>query len=499
MAHDLEALLERVTPDDADPVDLDALHRRGVRRRWVSRVAAGTAGVAAAAAIGMLGSSLGMAPMVEVDPVAPGAADPTVAETTVPAEDAGPPGGLAFAPSAQDIAEAAATLPEPGDAPDPDDWATLVAQEPGGQLPWLRAGEVSCLYADGDGPTVDAPDGARSDRAWADTAASQDDLAAACLDSDAVRSGEHHAPGPFRVCQGTPAPALRQEMLAGRASGTALAPDDTLPPVTFPAVLTYDADCIDAGEASRLPIDVVAPEDTDALVAQFNDRRRVEAAIRARGAAECLSPTDALALAEAVVARFGQDWWVLSQLDPSGARTGPCVTLTMEPQWGTLVLWPSSATQPPEIQDVAAPSDPTTRDELAELLRDGDPTGASAMLEAVRPRLQDRTEAEVVEALAADGAAAQQVAELVQATGCLERATAITLAWAVHDVLGQQAPERDWDIGQVPGPDAACFQVQLAVHPTGPDAPTETVASSADETLEPEPTPAIRVQPVWTD
>lgn len=499
MAHDLEALLERVTPDDVDPVDLDALHRRGVRRRWASRAAAGTAGVAAAAAIGLVGSSLGVMPAVEVDPVGPRTAAPTTtAASGGPGQIPDDPTGVAFAPSTRAIAEAAATLPGAGSGPDPDDWATLMAQEPDGQLPWLNANQVSCLYAEGDGLTADAPDGARPNRMWAETAAARNDLVAACMDSDNIRSGQFHAPGPFRLCQGTPAPAARQEMLDDPASGTAaLAPDESLPPVTFPVVLTYEADCTAAGEASRLPIDVAAPDAADALVAQFNDRRRVETTIRARSVDECLSATDALALAEAVVERYGQDWRILPLFDPSGARRGPCVTLTMEPEWGTITLWPSSATEPAEVRDLA--SDPIRREDLADLVRDGDHGQVAEVLEVVRPRLQDDTDTAGVNWFAGNPTA-QQVAELVQHSGCLGRTSAIDLAWAVHEALSQATPDLDWGIGAVEGPDATCFQVQLTADPTDPNAATEAVVDGGDETREPQPTsPAIMVQPVWTD
>lgn len=484
MADDLATLLDQVTPDDAAPIDLEALHRRGVRRRWTARVAASSAGVAAVAVVALVAGSLGSPPFVQIEPIAP----PGTMTTTPP--DTGQSGEVAFAPTDRDVAEAAATLPDPGDAPDPDDWSVLVARQSDEQPPWLRTNEVSCLYADGDGPTAAAPDGARSNRTWTDTAATTDDLVAACLDSDSVRSELHHAPGPFHLCQGTPAPAARQEMLGNPGSGTVLTPDASLPPVTFPTIVTWDTDCTSIGSGVNNHVDVAPAQDEEALLAQFNDRRRVETALRARAATECLLPTDALALAEAAAERFGQDWRILSLIDPTGDRSARCVDLTLEPLWGTITLWSSSATTSVEIEAGVPPADPAARGALADALRDGDRARLEEMLDPVRPRLAGGIEPEAVEAMFADNEPARALVHLAHSTGCLGHDTAADLAWALHDVLAEHAP-RDRTIGQLDGSGAACFQVEVAG--------AEGVVTHAANGPSSEPYPDILMVPVWTD
>lgn len=486
MAREFETLLDRATPDDAAPVDIDALHRRGVRRRWVSRVAAGSVGVAAVALVAVTGTSLGSAPVVGVDPVGPENADtaPTGVAT-----------GVAFAPGEQEVAAAAATLPDPGSRPAPEDWRVLSAEQSDGQEVWLRTNEVSCLYADGDGPSATAPEGARSNRVWNGAAATEEDLIATCLDSDAIRSELNHAPGPFTLCQGTPAPDARQEMLDNDATGMLVSSDEHAPPVTFPTVVTWDTDC-SAGDQSTRAVAVGPPEDEDALLARFNDRRRVEAAVRARAATECLSPTDALALAEATADRFGQDWRILSLIEPDGARTRPCIDVTIEPHWGTIHLQAASA-HDVDVGDVAPPSDATTRQALADAIRDGDGQQAAGLLDVVRARVERGAGAiddAAVDAMFADEPSAREVAHLAQATDCLTRRSAVDLAWALHDVLSEHAPDHDWVVGQVPGPDATCLQAQVTT--TASDA---RGATGHGEAPPPESMPEILLRPVWAD
>lgn len=484
MAYDLATLLERATPDDSAPIDLEALHRRGVRRRWTSRVAASGAGVAAVAIVAVAAGSLGAPAVVEVDPVAP----PDTPATTPP--DMVTSSKVAFAPSDDEVAEAAAALPGPGDTPDPGDWSVLVAHQPDDQMPWLRSNEVSCLYADGDGPTAAAPEGARSNRTWADTAATKDDLVAACLDSDSVRSELNHVPGPFRLCQGTPSHAARQEMLDDPGSGTVLTPDASLPPVTFPVIVTWDADCASIGSGGNGHVEVAPAPDEEALLAQFNERRRVETALRARAATECLAPVDALALARASVERFGQDWRILSLIDPTGVRSAPCVDVTMEPLWGTITLWPSSAARPSEFEPDVPSADAAARRAMADALRDGDHTVLEEMLDVVRSRVEGGIDAAAVEAMFADNEPARELVHFVHATGCLARDSAADLAWAVRDVLDEHAP-RDRPIGQLEGSGAACFQVEVAgaagVIPHAANGPSQ------------EPYPDILLVPFWVD
>ena len=331
MTPDLETLFDRATPQDLEPLDLPALHRRGVRRRRASRVGGGALAVVAVAAVAL---TTGLRPDVvpAIEPI--GTPSSVLASEQVSVE--------ADLPSDQEVAAAAALLPEPGSAPRADDLSTIAAaQEDDSPIAHLRTNDVACLYATGAGPSAGVPDGARSNRTWTAHAATIEDLAASCLDSDDIRSGQFHAPGPFSVCQGMPDPAMQAELLDDPAPGRTVAARQDLPPVTFPALSTWEGTC-EAADVTRRAFTVSAAPAPEDLLHEFNELRRLEAAVRARALRECLPPRDAMAMALAVVDRLGQDWAVRSYVDTQDAPR--CTELGFEPHLGVLTVWPKQTT-----------------------------------------------------------------------------------------------------------------------------------------------------------
>lgn len=501
---DLDDLLRSTTPRTVQHPDLEALHRRGSRRRRVLRAGSGSALVAVAAVVAVGVQQLGPPAAPSIDAAAPGtgddgggAADSDAAETTPDVDD---PADAWFGVTDEDVAAAAALLPDVGTAPEAGDFEAVRGTDLG-RDPHLRSQQVTCYIevVDGDDPVagpfvgVDGS-GGRTEDAWQATEATAADLVAECGTSDQATDG--YPTG--TLCASTTAPSTRDEVFDSlETDGYRWYPGDAeRGPVTEVAAVPGARDCASTRVVHG---DDLTLTDLDSLEL-FNDRRRVDVALRAaeRG---CLDARGIVALAIAASDRLGGDWRVATSIDPTSARTRPCTGLWLQANIGTITVdggayWdrdtPSTARWSSE--------DARLDDELAATLRDAVDDGDVATVGEVVDRVADgfvrQGRDDLIGALRS-APDAEVGADVLAASdvGCLTPSSAVTLASVLHEVATERDPDGGWLVGEhvvddltrhVDGaPEPACFQVDVL-----PDENGETGEGGQ---------PAVTVVPVWID
>lgn len=474
MTRDIDDLLRSTTPGSAR-FDLETLHRRGVRRRRGARAGV-VGGLVALVAVAAVVQSPTL-PEVSIEPAGPGGTDGASPEGE-PAD--GSPGSedgsLPFGITDADVAEMAARLPDPGAEADGSD-ADVLRGTDLGQDPYLHTEDIYCAYREGEGASIDVAEDGRVRAARFGSDMTLADVVAECLDSDMVRSGEWHAPGPFTFCAASVEPAARGEM---RSS----VPDDqerfTLgngsEPPRFLAALAYEADCATALAEGSPPIVLHGP----ASLEQLNDRRRVEVAMKTLEWG-CLDGREAVTLATAAADRLGGRWQLDTPADLEGTTSRPCWGLQLDQQAATLSVhpggyWDREVPRPTQFQADDRRVDDDRQASLVALLASDDQDAIAAAVERVASgaHRSSLTAEDLLDNTFVDpppAPAAVQLAEEVSATGCLTPDSALELASAAREVLLDRDPDAGWFIGeiseqQVTGsgpttPPADCFELYL--------------------------------------
>lgn len=481
MTRDIDELLRSTTPG-SPRFDLEALHRRGVRRRRRARagVAGGLVALIAVATLAQ-GSTF---PDVTIEPAGPGETD-GAAPHDDPVDRSRDPedGSLPFGVTDAEVAAMAARLPDP-DAGTDDSDADLVRGTDLGGDPYLRTEDIHCVYLEGGEASIDvAEDGrVRASRFGSDM--TFEDVVTECLDSDMVRSREWHAPGPFTFCAASVDPAAREEMRnsvpGGRERSTLGSGSEPLP---FIAALSYEADCSTALPEPNPSIVLHGPASLEPL----NDHRRVEVAMKAIEWG-CLDGREAVSLAAAAADRLGGEWQLDTPADLELPTTRPCWGLTLDLRAATLSVhpggyWDREEPRPTPLENDDPRVDADSQANLVGLLGADDPDALAAAVDQVAGvadrwlTAQDLLDSALLDPPPAPGAA--RLAEQVAATGCLTTDSAIALASAAREVLRDLDPDADWFIGEIsehqvtgngpPTPPADCLELHLAYEEDGPD------------------------------